>query len=366
MAKKKTKKEESSRYDVYEYLFQIGTASELHEPWQNVAGDGSLFDLRIAEDKLLKRLRERFEDEVLKSAGVVNVDSEGRVTLAPTLARDRSYILAVKAPDDGKPVDLIFATGETLSGASGFTTSLTDFGNNCRIREGRRLFVTAAAEDSAVLRFLGVPVVPLRAFERFGKVEIEQLQALLRKGVLPYPPQYPDLAHAREVRVSATETVAEHDISMESTDPNNETAEEHDEFMESTDPNNNEFDSEDSRAFVEPVRLVFVNWSLAGLDYADVPAVMRTASQLQTLDRELKLQLPLYNILVWKASLEWVTRVVQRLAYGFERDIVSDLADIDADCKWLCPGASHFHAAKTRTLLRGPRAAAAAEWRDGS
>jgi hypothetical protein len=58
--KKKKKKNKTSRSDVYEFLVQIGTASELPEPWRNLAGDGLLFDLRMAEDDLLKRLREQF------------------------------------------------------------------------------------------------------------------------------------------------------------------------------------------------------------------------------------------------------------------------------------------------------------------
>jgi hypothetical protein len=92
---------------------------------------------------------------------------------------------------------------------------------------------------------------------------------------------------------------------------------------------------------------------------------MNIAAQLQRLDSELKLRLPLYNILVWKPSLSWIKRVIcPRLAYGFERDIVRDLADIDSDCKWLFPGSYESRAAETSAPLSGPRAAAAAEWRD--
>ena len=92
--RQRRKKKETSRDEVYEFLMQIGTASKLPKPWDNLAGDGSLFDLRLANGKLANCLRERFEDAILKTAGVVNVDSEGQVALAPTLAQNRSCILA--------------------------------------------------------------------------------------------------------------------------------------------------------------------------------------------------------------------------------------------------------------------------------
>ena len=280
-----------------------------------MAGDRSLFDLRRANDELLKCLRERFADAILKSAGVVNADSEGQVALAPTLAQNRSGILAVRSRRTDKVVDLIFATGETLTGASSFARSITERQIYGRIREGHPLFVASTAEDRAVLRYIGVPISPLRAFERLGVVEIRRLQRLLGKG--------PVLDHRRRP------------------------------------------DSDNSPTLGERVRLVFVNWSPARLDDADVPAALKVAAQLQRLDGELRLRLPLYNILVWKPSLSWIKRVLcPRLAYGFERDILQDLADIDFDCKRLHPGSSESRPAETSAPLSGPRAAAAAEWCD--
>jgi hypothetical protein len=268
------------------------------------------------------------------------VDSKGQVALAPRLAQNRSYILPVNSAHSKKIVDLMLTTGETLIGASSFTTSITELQNYGRIREGHPLFVASSAEDRAVLRCLGVPVLPLQAFERLGAPEIRQLQDLLRKGALPERQRQRGLADAGDRTVHAVETVQESVASS---------------------------DVLDDRKLVKPVRLVFVNWSPARLDPTDVPDVLKIASQLRTLDCELKLQLPLYNILVWKPSLNWITRVVcTRLAHGFERDILSDLADIDADCKWLSPGSSQFHAAEIGGRLRGPRAAAAAEWREGT
>ena len=168
-----------------------------------------------------------------------------------------------------------------------------------------------------MLRYLGVPAAPLQASDRLGEVEIRRLQGLLGNGAGPGRRRRPD--------------------------------------------------SDNSPRYVESLRLVFVNWSPARLDNADVPAALTIAAQLQRLDSELKLRLPLSRILVWKPSLGWITRVLRpRLAYGFERDIVRDLADIDSDCKWLHPGPFESRAGEASAAVSGPRAAAAAEWYDST
>jgi hypothetical protein len=280
------------------------------------------------------------------------VESDGQVRLAPTLAQNRSYILAVRTPYNEKLVDLIVATGETLSGASSFTTSITERQNYCGIREGRRLFVASSAEDRAVLRFLGMPVVPMGAFERLGNVEISQLQSLLREGVLPEPQQQPDLAGAGDRRASATGTVQQ---SVASSDALDDERDGSDDFPDTTD---------DDPSFVEPIRLIFVNWSPARLDTANVPTVLQMARQLRTLDSELKLGLPLYNVMLWEPSSDRLALIRSHLAHGLERDIASKLVDIDFECKLLPAGSPQFRAAGTSAPLRGPRAAAAAEWRE--
>jgi hypothetical protein len=56
--KKKKKKKKTSRYVVHEAIVQIGTASELPDPWHNLAERGSFFDLRMPKKELLERLRE--------------------------------------------------------------------------------------------------------------------------------------------------------------------------------------------------------------------------------------------------------------------------------------------------------------------
>jgi predicted phage terminase large subunit-like protein len=53
---------------------------------------------------------------------------------------------------------------------------------------------------------------------------------------------------------------------------------------------------------------------------------------------------------------------IEYLAHGCKREIVSDHADIEGDCKRLCTASLTFRADETRSPLSGPRAAAAADW----
>jgi hypothetical protein len=301
---------EPSSPDVYAFLQVNGSPSKSPKPWDHLPKDKSLFDLRLSQGELRERLRTTFADKLLEQAGVITLNSNGDAVLNPKLARNRTNILAVKFPRSEKIGELILGTGETLSGTSCFGASLMEIQTRRRIlTQGGFLFVAATAEDRVVLRSLEVPVVPLRAFDGLYGDEISQLERLLSE---------PDAVLGRRRRKDAVEP----------------------------------------RKFIEPVRLVFVNCSLARLDTSDVPAALETVARLRRLDAELGLRLPWYNILLWKPSPKCVAEIRSALAHG----LVPSLVDIEADCKWLRPGSSLSRTGETSAPLRGPRAAAAAEW----
>ena len=113
--------------DIYDFIVRQGTPSKLPGPWGVFKCDPAFFNLEVAPETLLRRLRSEFESDDLNRAHVTKGNGKRATVLSPPRADNRSFIVAVRPKAEEKPRALSFAGMETtLEGRWALDTALAE------------------------------------------------------------------------------------------------------------------------------------------------------------------------------------------------------------------------------------------------
>jgi hypothetical protein len=142
--------------DIYDFIVRQGTPSKLPGPWGVFKCDPAFFNLEVAPETLLRRLRSEFKSDDLNRAHVTKGNGKRAIVLSPPLADNRSFIVAVRAKAEEKPRALSLAAMETTLEGLGAGRALADHHVRALLESLRRqLLIVSSAEDLAVLTSMG-------------------------------------------------------------------------------------------------------------------------------------------------------------------------------------------------------------------
>ena len=186
-----------TRCDVQDVLIGAGTPSALPPPWSDL-GETELVDLPLSRT-LLRRLGKEFDRETLRQAGVVESNGRGSIAFSPLLVKNPKIVSVTRTEPGGPAHDLLLGTAGTLSGRPAWAAALEDGDLKKLIADGQnQVFVVDTPEDFAVLRALGLAVIPAAGSDRLAGDEIGTLRGLLdvapnsrpgMMGLMPHPPR---------------------------------------------------------------------------------------------------------------------------------------------------------------------------------
>lgn len=278
--------------DINDFIVRQGTPSKLPGPWGVFKCDPAFFNLEVAPGTLLRRLRSEFESDDLNRAHVTKGKGKRAIILSPPLADNRSFIVAVRPKAEEKPQALLFAgMDKTLGERWVLDAALADHHVRALLeRLSRQLLIVSSAEDLAVLTSMGFPAAPAGGLDSLGGKRLELL--LKRLGL-----QAPDNEHAGRERPPGPQSAS-------------------------------------SKAPLEPIALILVNWSPSRLDLADVPLILQIRDRLRLLEELCGLEFPDFTI--WKPTSKHLERLRFCIDNRTRRYIYSALlASLEQSCQTL-------------------------------
>jgi hypothetical protein len=251
--------------DIYDFIVRQGTPSKLPGPWKVFKCDPAFFNLDVAPETLLRRLRSEFESDDLNRAHVTKGNGKRATVLSPPLADNRSFIVAVRPKAEEKPRALLFAgMDKTLEGRWVLDAALADHHVQALLESlSRQLLIVSSAEDLAVLTSMGFPAAPAGGLDSLGGQRLELL--LKRLGL-----QAPENQRAGREQAPGPQSAS-------------------------------------SKAPLEPIALILVNWSPSRLDLADVPLILQIRDRLRRLEELCGLEFPDFTI--WKPTSKHLERL---------------------------------------------------------
>jgi hypothetical protein len=285
--------------DIYEALAQAGSAYKLPSPWHNIPCDPSFFCLPDDKAALLAELQRQFSAADLTKAGVVTTGATNIVVWHPDLVVVGVPIWAIRSKPNQKPTALI---------AQLRTVGKNTWVVHSAFQDHRQSKLVAAADDQvvvaysmtdvAILRSIGLAVVPGGRWNRLTKSQLDFLCRKLRITSQSLPPA----------------TLGAAWMWPEATGP------------KATGPKQ-----------TQPLSLILANWSLAAVDPTDSGAATTSWAHLGELYRHLELAFETFGL--WKPSQSYLKQLGYQLEYqdvklvraGLLNSMAEDATAMDAD-----------------------------------
>jgi hypothetical protein len=242
--------------NICDFITRLGVAPTPPIAWKRFNVAGAFFQLNLAPEELMRRLTTSFEWEDLIEAGAVTMTPENGPALSPLLAKPGTF-LAFRTGPDSRPVDLLRASGRTLSGRWGLVAALDDQRMRALLeRREEQLLIVPSLVDAAMLQSFGFPAVPVAGLHGLNGQTAEVL--------------------AKELRLQRRRTA--------DTVP--------------AGPSQPEF--EESELADYSIAVVLANWSIAALDRSDVPTILKLWKRFQEIDKYFGIDMQEFSI--WKST----------------------------------------------------------------
>jgi hypothetical protein len=271
--------------DIYEALAQAGSAYQLPSPWHRIPCDPSFFVLPDDKATLLAKLQRQFTDADLIQAGVVTTGAAQTVVWHPQLDVAGAPIWAIRAKPNQKPTALISQLHTVGKKTWAVVSAFQDHRQTELIAAADDQVVVAySMRDAAILRSIGLAVVPGGPWNRLNK---PQLDFLCRKLRIPSQSPPPDTLGAAWMWPGA--------MGPEEPGP------------KVTGP------KEPGPKVTHPLSLILANWSLAAVDLTDSGAATTSWAHLVELYRHLELAFETFGL--WKPSEKHLKQLGYQLQY---------------------------------------------------
>ena len=242
--------------NVCEFIYRLGTPLTPPVTWKRLKFAGPFFQLNMAPSEFMRQLKTNFDLQDLVEARAVTMTPENRPTLSPLLAKPGMFMALGTGPDS-RPVDLLRATGQTLSGRWGLVAALDDRRMRALLeRREEQLLIVPSLVDAAVLQSFGFPAVPVAGFHGLNGQNAEVL--------------------AKKLRLQRRRTV------------------------DAMPAGPSELEFEESESWDTSIAVVVANWSPAGLDRSDVPTILTLWKYFQEIDKYFGIDMQEFSI--WKPT----------------------------------------------------------------
>jgi hypothetical protein len=162
--------------EIYEFIAQQGTLSVLPGQRQGLPCHPGFFDLSGDPAARLSSLLATFAVEDLVKARVAQLDDQGNATLIPHLAKDSSWVLALRRKANAEPFDLL-VNGRGLAGRHfPWRSVLADYRVPTMMDNfGGQLLIAMSPADMAALWTLGMPATSAEWLKDIGGKPLDSL-----------------------------------------------------------------------------------------------------------------------------------------------------------------------------------------------
>jgi hypothetical protein len=234
----------------------------------------------------LSDLRQQFDHDELRKAGITSGNPGDPVALAPVLCDPQTIILALREQVENAPFELVLNEG-SLSGRLPVCAAMQD----ARVQEAAAtagsLALTFSMEDLAALGLMGIPAMPAHGLAHIRRQTLREFCGCLQTGWSPADQQHG----------TSSTPAQELGIGTEQTDP----APESDVATEfSTVPVG-------QQSIGTPLELIFVGWSPAKLERLEPPQLEDIVPHFRAIEQYL--EIPMGDVYLWRPRQEDVERI---------------------------------------------------------